>query len=241
MIPPRPPLLQTPYLVEQEDEVDRSLCPRRLTDFVGQKTSCSSSSASRSRRRARAGRRSTTCCSRGRRGSGRPRGGRRGARSAVRADGRPRALERKGEYRGVRRARAPERVLCSTRSTACRAPAPGCSIRRWRITRLPITVGQGAGARVVTLELPAVHARGSDHATGLLTTPLRDRFASRRGWSPTRSRSSRASSRARRGSRSASRTAGRARSRRAAVARRASGEPAAQAGRTSPRCAWRAS
>ncbi len=41
---------------------------------------------------------------------------------------------------------------------------------------LPITVGQGAGARVVTLELPAFTLIGATTRTGLLTTPLRDRF-----------------------------------------------------------------
>ncbi|MFN2616558.1 MAG: Holliday junction branch migration DNA helicase RuvB, partial [Thermoleophilaceae bacterium] len=39
-----------------------------------------------------------------------------------------------------------------------------------------ITVGQGAGARVVTLELPAFTLVGATTRTGLLTTPLRDRF-----------------------------------------------------------------
>src|SRR5204862_3919286 len=42
--------------------------------------------------------------------------------------------------------------------------------------RLPITVGQGAGARVVTLDLPAFTLVGATTRTGLLTTPLRDRF-----------------------------------------------------------------
>src|SRR5690349_14649182 len=42
--------------------------------------------------------------------------------------------------------------------------------------RLPITVGQGAGARVVTLELPPFTLVGATTRTGLLTTPLRDRF-----------------------------------------------------------------
>src|SRR5436190_15423492 len=42
--------------------------------------------------------------------------------------------------------------------------------------RLPITVGQGAGARVVTLELPDFTLVGATTRTGLLTTPLRDRF-----------------------------------------------------------------
>jgi Holliday junction DNA helicase RuvB len=42
--------------------------------------------------------------------------------------------------------------------------------------RLPITVGQGAGARVVTLELPPFTLVGATTRTGLLSTPLRDRF-----------------------------------------------------------------
>ena len=42
--------------------------------------------------------------------------------------------------------------------------------------RLPITVGQGAGARVVTLDLPPFTLIGATTRAGLLTTPLRDRF-----------------------------------------------------------------
>jgi Holliday junction DNA helicase RuvB len=41
---------------------------------------------------------------------------------------------------------------------------------------LPITVGQGAGARVVTLDLPPFTLIGATTRAGLLTTPLRDRF-----------------------------------------------------------------
>jgi Holliday junction DNA helicase RuvB len=41
---------------------------------------------------------------------------------------------------------------------------------------LPITVGQGAGARVVTIDLPQFTLIGATTRTGLLTTPLRDRF-----------------------------------------------------------------
>ena len=41
---------------------------------------------------------------------------------------------------------------------------------------LPITVGQGAGARVVTLELPPFTLIGATTRVGLLSTPLRDRF-----------------------------------------------------------------
>ena len=42
--------------------------------------------------------------------------------------------------------------------------------------KLPITVGQGAGAAVVTLDLPAFTLIGATTRAGLLTTPLRDRF-----------------------------------------------------------------
>ncbi|HEY8769816.1 MAG TPA: Holliday junction branch migration DNA helicase RuvB [Thermoleophilaceae bacterium] len=42
--------------------------------------------------------------------------------------------------------------------------------------QLPITVGQGAGARIVTLNLPEFTLIGATTRAGLLTTPLRDRF-----------------------------------------------------------------
>jgi Holliday junction DNA helicase RuvB len=42
--------------------------------------------------------------------------------------------------------------------------------------RLPVVLGQGAGARTVTLELPAFTLVGATTREGLLTTPLRDRF-----------------------------------------------------------------
>jgi Holliday junction DNA helicase RuvB len=42
--------------------------------------------------------------------------------------------------------------------------------------RLPIVLGQGAGARTVTLDLPAFTMIGATTRTGLLTTPLRERF-----------------------------------------------------------------
>jgi holliday junction DNA helicase RuvB len=41
---------------------------------------------------------------------------------------------------------------------------------------LPFTVGQGAGAKIVTLPLPPFTLIGATTRTGLLTTPLRDRF-----------------------------------------------------------------
>lgn len=41
---------------------------------------------------------------------------------------------------------------------------------------LPITVGQGSGARVVTIDLPAFTLIGATTRIGLLSAPLRDRF-----------------------------------------------------------------
>jgi Holliday junction DNA helicase RuvB len=41
---------------------------------------------------------------------------------------------------------------------------------------LPLTVGQGAGARVVTVDLPPFTLVGATTRTSLLTAPLRDRF-----------------------------------------------------------------
>jgi Holliday junction DNA helicase RuvB len=42
--------------------------------------------------------------------------------------------------------------------------------------QLPITLGTGAGARVVTLDLPSFTLIGATTRAGLLSTPLRDRF-----------------------------------------------------------------
>jgi len=42
--------------------------------------------------------------------------------------------------------------------------------------KLPVVLGQGAGARTVTLDLPAFTLVGATARAGLLTTPLRDRF-----------------------------------------------------------------
>jgi len=42
--------------------------------------------------------------------------------------------------------------------------------------KLPVVLGQGAGARTVTLDLPDFTLIGATTRAGLLTTPLRDRF-----------------------------------------------------------------
>src|SRR5436189_50132 len=42
--------------------------------------------------------------------------------------------------------------------------------------RIDIVMGEGAGARTLTLDLPPFTLIGATTRTGLLTTPLRDRF-----------------------------------------------------------------
>jgi Holliday junction DNA helicase RuvB len=42
--------------------------------------------------------------------------------------------------------------------------------------QLPVTIGQGIGARVVTIDLPAFTLVGATTRAGLLSRPLRDRF-----------------------------------------------------------------
>src|SRR5436305_914089 len=86
------------------------------------------------------------------------------------------ALERKGDVASFLTALEPRSVFFvdeihrlprSLDETFYPAMEDGC---------LPITVGQGAGARVVTLDLPPFTLVGATTRTGLLTTPLRDRF-----------------------------------------------------------------
>ena len=109
--------------------------------------------------------------------------------------------------------------------------------------RLPITVGQGAGARVVTLELPPFTLVGATTRTGLLddaaARPLRHPGApgTVRGG---RARDHRAPLGGDPRDRARGRTA-RSRSPRAAAARRAWPTGCSSACATSPRCAWRAS
>src|SRR3954464_5897667 len=71
-----------PVLADSEEELERSLRPRTLADFVGQERVKEQLKISLEAAQARgealhhvllAGRRWTTCCSRGRRGLGRPR------------------------------------------------------------------------------------------------------------------------------------------------------------------------
>ena len=108
--------------------------------------------------------------------------------------------------------------------------------------QLPITIGQGAGAKVVTLRLPPFTLIGATTRAGLLTTPLRDRFGIQHRlehYEPGRARAHR---RALRRACSAWRSTPRApaRSPSARAARRAWPTGCSSACATTPRCAARA-
>jgi Holliday junction DNA helicase RuvB len=86
------------------------------------------------------------------------------------------ALERKGDVAAFLTALEPRSIFFvdeihrlprALEETFYPAMEDGC---------LPITVGQGAGARVVTIDLPPFTLIGATTRAGLLTTPLRDRF-----------------------------------------------------------------
>ena len=103
---------------------------------------------------------------------------------------------------------------------------------------LPITVGQGAGARVVTLDLPPFTLVGATTRAGLLTTPLRDRFGIQQRLE--HYGTDELATIVRRSARlldDRSTTTARWRSPRAAAARRASPTGCSSACATTPRCA----
>ena len=122
-------------------------------------------------------RRSTTCCWRARPGSGKTSlaqivANELGAGFVPTAGP---ALERKGDVASYLTALEPRSVFFV--DEIHRLPrARGDLLSRDGGPPLPITVGQGAGAAVVSLDLPAFTLIGATTRAGLLTTPLRDRF-----------------------------------------------------------------
>src|SRR5687767_8006082 len=86
------------------------------------------------------------------------------------------ALERKGDVASYLTALAPRSVFFVDEIHRLPRALEETFYPAMEDSRLPITVGQGAGARVVTLDLPAFTLIGATTRTGLLTTPLRDRF-----------------------------------------------------------------
>src|SRR5256714_494038 len=168
--------VQTPYLVA-EDELDRSLRPRRMQDFIGQ--------------RALREQLAVAIEAAGARGealdhlllAGPPGLGKTSLAHIVAAEldvafvqtAGP-ALERKGDIAAFLTALEPRSVFFVDEIHRLSRALEETFYPAMEDRRLPITVGQGVGARVVTLELPPFTLVGATTRTGLLTTPLRERF-----------------------------------------------------------------
>jgi Holliday junction DNA helicase RuvB len=86
------------------------------------------------------------------------------------------ALERKGDVAAFLTALEPNSVFFVDEIHRLTRAVEETLYPAMEDRRLPIVLGQGAGARTVTLDLPPFTLVGATTRTGLLTTPLRDRF-----------------------------------------------------------------
>src|SRR5271157_2101604 len=168
--------IQTPYLV-REDELDRSLRPRRLEEFVGQNGLRNQLEVAIQAAAAR-GEALDHLLLAGPPGLGKTSlaqivAGELGVPFVATAGP---ALERKGDIAAFLTALEPRSVFFVDEIHRLARALEETFYPAMEDRRLPITVGQGAGARVVTLELPPFTLVGATTRAGLLSTPLRDRF-----------------------------------------------------------------